>query len=325
MSARASRRVSWWGVVQGLLLLATLLWAGRALSAQWEALRLAATTLQIHWGWVMLASAIVLGTYAMLIGAWRLLLAGWGSDLRFLPAVRIWTIANLGRYLPGKVWSVGALGLLASREGVSGPAAAGAAILGTLLNIGAGFGVLALSGARVLGVFRPWLQSVALAVSVAFLVGTALLPTVLPLFLRRFAAWRGQPTITQQLPARTLWLATGINMLSWLCYGLAFAALARGVTPQVAAQPALFVVVWTASYLSGYLVLLVPGGIGVREVVMSGGLVALGLAHPADATLLALASRLWLTVWELLPGLLALGVSPETLRAVSRSATDLSR
>jgi hypothetical protein len=60
-------------------------------------------------------------------------------------------------------------------------------------------------------------------------------------------------------------------------------------------------------------------------VVMSGGLVALGLAHPADATLLALASRLWLTVWELLPGLLALGMSPETLRAVSRSATDLSR
>ena len=90
--------------------------------------------------------------------------------------------------------------------------------------------------------------------------------------------------------------------------------------PQVIASPALFIVIWAASYLGGYLVLFAPGGIGVRDVVLTGGLIALGLANSADATLLALASRVWLTVLEILPGVLALLWSPLAPRAESRRA-----
>ncbi len=298
-------------VGQWLLLAAILYWASRALSGQWQDVRGTVSASNIAWGWVLLASLIVLGTYAMLIQSWRMLLAGWGGNLPFGAAVRIWTIANLGRYVPGKLWSVGALGILAKREGVSGVAAAGAAILGTLLNIGAGFGILALSGAQSLGAFSPWLQSTAIAVAIAFVLGTLMLPRVLPLLLRRVSRWRGVPEVAQQLPATTLWFATGINAASWVCYGAAFAAFARGVAPQVNASPALFIVIWTASYLLGYLVLIAPGGMVVREVAMAGAVVALGLAtSAADATFLALASRLWLTVWEIVPGLLSLLITP---------------
>jgi hypothetical protein len=290
-----------------LALLSITLWlAGRALMGQWGAVRESAARAPIAWSWVAIASVIVLGTYAALIQSWRMLLAGWGSALPFGAAVRIWTIANLGRYLPGKVWSIGALGILAKREGVSGVAAAGAAILGTLLNIGAGFGIMALSGTRVLGTINPWLQSVALAVSVCFVVGTLLLPLILPPVLARVAAWRGLPAQTTQLPAVTLWKSTAINALSWAAYGIAFAAFAKGVAPSVIAAPAMFITIWTASYLGGYISLFAPGGIGVREFVMSSSMVALGLASIGDATFLALASRAWLTVWEILPGVLAL-------------------
>ncbi len=295
---------------QLLLLSAVLYWAVRALAGQWRDVKAVAASADINWGWVLLASLIVLATYAMLVQSWRLLLAGWGGHLRFGDAVRIWTIANLGRYVPGKLWSVGALGILASRQGISGVAAAGAAILGTLLNIGAGFGILSLSGSRVLGAFNPWLETASLTVAVAFVVGTLLLPSLLPPILRRVSQWRGVPAVERQLPARTLWLATGINAASWLCYGAAFAAFARGVAPQVVVSPTLFVVVWTASYLLGYLLLFAPGGIVVREAAMAGALVALGVAVSADATFLALASRLWLTVWEVLPGLISLLLAP---------------
>ena len=37
--------------------------------------------------WVVIASLIVLGTYAMLIQSWRMLLAGWGSPLGYAAAV----------------------------------------------------------------------------------------------------------------------------------------------------------------------------------------------------------------------------------------------
>jgi uncharacterized membrane protein YbhN (UPF0104 family) len=296
-------------VVQGALLVATLAWAGYALAGQWGEFRTAATAANIQWGWIALASVIVLATYAMLVQSWRMLLAGWGGKLRFGAAVRIWTIANLGRYVPGKVWSIGALGVLARREGVSGVAAAGAAILGTLLNIGAGIGIMALSGARVLGVFKPWLQTIAVSMSVVFVLGTLALPVILPPVLARIAKWRGVPELTQHLPASTIWFSTAINAASWLGYGVAFAVFARGITPQVTASPPLFVVIWTASYVGGYLALYAPGGLGVRDAALTTGLVALGLATIGDATLLAVASRLWLTVLEILPGVVSLGIA----------------
>jgi glycosyltransferase 2 family protein len=308
-----------WTALQAVLLIATLAWVARALAQRWDALRTAAAATTVHWGWIALASLIVLATYGMLIQSWRMLLAGWGSSLRFSAAIRIWTIANLGRYIPGKVWSIGALGVLAKREGVSGVSAAGAAILGTMLNIGTGLGIIALSSARVLAAFKtPWLQTVAVVASIAFVIGTLLLPLVLPPVLDRFARWRGLPALPQHLPATTIWASTAINAVSWVSYGLAFALFARGVAPGVIATPALFIVIWTASYVGGYLVLYAPGGIGAREAVMGGGLVALGLATAGDATLLTIASRLWLTVLEILPGLLALAFSPLTARAATQ-------
>ena len=48
-------------------------------------------------------------TYAMQIESWRRILAGWGQHLAFGPAARTWSVANLGRYVPGKVWSVAGL------------------------------------------------------------------------------------------------------------------------------------------------------------------------------------------------------------------------
>ena len=307
-------------VLQLVLLAAVLVFASRQLYAQWTDVRALWATTQVQWLWIVVASGIVLATYALLIHSWRMLLAGWGGSLSFPSAARIWTIANLGRYLPGKVWSIGALGALAGREGVSPIAAGGAAILGTMLNIGSGFAVLAVASASVLNVFAPWLRSVTLVLSALFVIGTVMFPVVLPPLLGRMARWRGYNVPVQQLPARTLWASTSMNIISWMCYGAAFAAFARGISPHVVASVPLFVVIWTASYLSGYLALFAPGGIGVREVAIGGGLVGLGLAAAPDATLLALASRVWLTALELAPGLLALLWSSARRRRTSSHA-----
>jgi uncharacterized membrane protein YbhN (UPF0104 family) len=53
-------------------------------------------------------------------------------------------------------------------------------------------------------------------------------------------------------------------------------------------------------------VLVAPGGIGARETAMIGLLLSLHLASPADAALLATTTRIWLTVLEILPGLVFL-------------------
>jgi hypothetical protein len=242
-------------------------------------------------------------------------MSGWGSSLAFWPAVRIWTIANLGRYVPGKVWSVGALVVLAQREGVSPVAAAGAAMLGTLINIGAGFGVVALTGASVLDALNPSYRWIAWAGSALFVAGVLALPALLP----PFVAWlsRRQASLSppsRNLSRRAIWLAVLINCASWIGYGAAFALLSHAVFPDIGGALPTFIAIWTASYLVGYLVLIAPGGIGAREAALVGAMVALGLAVSAEATILAAVSRLWLIALEVAPGLLSIAFAPAVRR-----------
>lgn len=315
--------IVWWlrrPVVRAVLLSISFGYIAWALAGQWQAMREAARDISIDWTWIGLATAIVLATYAALIQSWRMLLAGWGGVLPYPEAVRIWTIANLGRWIPGKVWSVGALGVLAADAGVSGTAAAGAALLGTALNIGAGFAVVVLSGARGLDALGRGMGNIATLLALLFLMGVIALPWLLPPMLDRFARWRGLPPVARHISAGTLWIATAINAASWVGYGMAFAAFARGVTPSVSSNPAVFIAVFSASYLVGYLVLFAPGGLGFREFALVALLVALGAAGNGDAVILSVTSRVWLTILEVLPGIVSLiALSPTQRTGLRRS------
>jgi hypothetical protein len=303
-----------------VLLLLTGIFIAWALHGQWTEMRASARELRVDWRWIAAASATVLAVYGLLIQSWRLLLRGWGGELAYPVAVRIWTIANLGRWIPGKVWSVGALSVLAAREGVSGAAAAGAAVLGTLLNIGAGFGVAVIMGAEGLDAVYPGFRTGALMATAIFVAGVLALPRLLPPVLAWFAAKRGVPLAGKQLSASTLWASAAMNAASWLGYGLAFALFARGVTPRISGDPALFIAVFTASYLIGYLVLFSPGGLGFREAALTVFLVGVGAAGQGDAVILGVTSRVWLTVLEVLPGLVSLLFLPASQRAALQRA-----
>jgi uncharacterized membrane protein YbhN (UPF0104 family) len=111
-----------------------------------------------------------------------------------------------------------------------------------------------------------------------------------------------------------------MNAAAWLGYGLAFALFSRGVTPRIGSDPALFIAVFTASYLIGYLVLFSPGGLGFREAALTVLLVGVGAAGQGDAVLLGVTSRVWLTVLEVLPGLISLGLLPASQRAALQTA-----
>jgi len=304
----------WWRVLQGAFVIAALAYFTIKISDNWSAYQNTATNLHPQWSRVIFASAIVLGTYAMLIQSWRVLIQGSGGALLYLPAVRIWTIANLGRYIPGKVASIAALGVLAKQEGISAAAAASAAILGTLINIGAGFGIVALAGSQVLSALSPWYAVVAKAGSALFVLSVVALPWMLPP-VARFAAQRlRKQSFEFQISGTSLWTSVTINAISWFCYGWAFMVFAQAVMPQLEGSLLQFVVVWAASYLVGYLAFFSPGGLGVREWAMVAGLTALGMTDTAGAGILAVTSRLWLSVLELLPGLIALAISPVSQR-----------
>jgi uncharacterized membrane protein YbhN (UPF0104 family) len=67
-----------------------------------------------------------------------------------------------------------------------------------------------------------------------------------------------------------------------------------------------YVAVYASSYVIGYLALALPGGIGVREGAQTKMLTILGVATLGQAATIAVTSRLWLTVLEIVPALVFL-------------------
>lgn len=296
----------------------------RSLGAHWAEFRAAATTLHPDWVRTAGASALVLATYALLVQSWRALVRGWGGRLAYWNGVRIWTVSNLARYVPGTLWSVGAMGVLAEEAGVPPAAAAGAAILNTLLNLAAGVVILAAAGGDYVGRFAPQVphpRALGLALGLAGAVALPLCLPVLTAFAARVLRRERPPT----LPFRTFVGAFAANLLAWLSYGLAFGWFARAVLPAAGDNWAGYVAVFTFSYLAGFLVLLAPGGLFVREGAMVLALVSSGMATRTDALLLAAAQRLWLTVLEVVPGLTFLAAGAFRRRPAPMRPTPVSK
>ncbi len=84
--------------------------------------------------------------YALLVAAWRGLVTGWGQSLDYAVAARIWIVSSLGKYVPGKVWAIAGMAMMAKRAGVTAWAATGAAILNQALAVAAGAVVVGAHG-----------------------------------------------------------------------------------------------------------------------------------------------------------------------------------
>jgi glycosyltransferase 2 family protein len=266
---------------------------------------------QLHPGW--LAASLVIGalTLAVLIATWRGMLSAWGFALPFGVAARIWAVSNLGRYVPGRVWQVGAMAVMARQAGVPAIAATGTAVISTIVNIAMGLAIAMALGWSRLDVLARGNARVGLVLVGLAVIGLASLPwtirAVVTVAERVTRRQFGLPDI----PQRVVLIALAGNLVAWVLFGLSFQCVAWGVIPEHPGTPADYIAVFAASYVVGYLFIVVPGGIGVRETVIADALVAIGIATGA-AWIVALVSRLVLTVLEILPGALFLLFRPRT-------------
>ncbi|MBI4540362.1 MAG: flippase-like domain-containing protein [Gemmatimonadetes bacterium] len=244
------------------------------------------------------SSVLLLGGFVLTAWFWGRLLAAFGGQrLGFWDANRIYFLANLGRYLPGKVWQIAGLAYLARDAGVSSLAATGAAVLAQGLTLLGAFllGILPLvAGATANGVGRAAWVGVLVAAAITVLV-------VPPLFRRAVAAafrvLRRSPPNPDALDSLfgLRWLV--LYTLAWMVYGVAFWSFARAfaITASVGVAAGAF----AGAYFAGYVAIFAPAGIGVREGVLA----ALLAPHvpAAEAVALAVLARVWTTIVELVP------------------------
>jgi len=270
---------------------------------------------QAHPDWRILgfSSFMVFVAYVVLIQTWRQIVIAWGERLDFASATRIWFVSNLLKNLPGKVWAIAGMGALAQERGVSPVAAMGSSVVVQVVNLVTGLAVFAVAGAHTMK-----LPLVVVLVVVALGLGVLGAPWLLPNVIRLVNRLTNRSITLPLLPPSAIWWAAAGTALAWVFYGVAFEAFAIGMGAGSNGSFGDWTAIFIGPYLLGFIAVFAPGGIGVREVAMAEALQRTGLAAGALAALLVAASRVWLTIFEIIPGVIWLLLQPISRSSSSR-------
>ncbi|MEE9470704.1 MAG: lysylphosphatidylglycerol synthase domain-containing protein [Gemmatimonadota bacterium] len=252
-----------------------------------------------------LGTANLLGMAAL----WVWLARRFGERIKYMEGIPAWLGANLGRYIPGKVWQLAGLAAYMRGKGHSSSVAVLSALALQIVVLVTGLlaAVLALGG-RIEKAFGG-------SVLVPILMAAGLLLLLHPAILRRSTAGLarllredsgdgpgGKATgqAREEAPKSGETLLIGLATLAaWWLYGVGLWCIAAGLLEDPIGDPVTLMGIYAASYVVGYIALISPGGLVVREGAMI-LLLATVLSVPAGVgTVLAVAARVWAIVCEL--------------------------
>jgi uncharacterized membrane protein YbhN (UPF0104 family) len=267
-----------------IALLVVSVWSNR------EALGEALTRLSV--GAVVLSTLAACAALVAQMLSWRALLAGTGEVPSLLGSARIFYHGQLGKYVPGSVWTVVAQAELGRRHGVSRARSAVVALgsMAVMVVVGGAFAVLALAVGSPGSLAEYWW-----AVAIVPIGAIGLSPPVFNRVVARLLVLLRRGDTAVRVDGRGLALASFWSLVMWVLFGVHTALLVRDLHPgggfgDVVVASGAFALAWVV----GFLVVIAPAGAGPREAAL---VLALGgvLTRP-DALLVALVSRAALVV-----------------------------
>lgn len=245
---------------------------------------------RIDAGSLVAAFVLSLLSPVLTLFGWRILLADLGTRLPLPHAASVFFVGQLGKYLPGSVWSVVAqtemgsrLGVPRRRMGVVGLLTIGLAVIsGAVVGIPAVPLVLARSGDHV-----SWWWAVPALLVVVASMWPPLINWGVRTGLRLLRREPLEHALSGGAIAWTMVWFTG----AWLTTGASVLVLARAVAPGVDGWPLVVATVcgFSLAASAGMFSVFVPAGVGVRDGMLAFLLVAL-MPLPA-ATAVVVVSR----------------------------------
>lgn len=236
---------------------------------------------------------------------------GTENHLDIKSALSIFFFSMLGKYLPGRVWHIASFTTLCSKLGVKSEIV----LTGSAINQ-----LMFLLGALILvSLFLPaWLGANGIMIIMLMLGAVVACLLLLPILEESsLKDWFEEKfSLSEKIKVRLAALYRGLNEVSffdillwvsigvvtWLFQALAFAFLVKGIgIPGLdlsASSFSFLMGVMVAGYLGGYLVVVAPSGVGVRE-----GVIALLLAQimsPEEALLASVASFVLIIVADII-------------------------
>ncbi|MGD9127263.1 MAG: lysylphosphatidylglycerol synthase domain-containing protein [Planctomycetia bacterium] len=257
--------------------------------------------------WLVLSGVLYLVGLTSAGFFWYRTLHALGQEARLFETLRAYFIGHLGKYVPGKAMVVVLrAGLIRSHRVDTGIAAV-SVLFETLTMMSVG----SLWAAGVLAVIHSeqWLLCL-LSLGLMAAAGLPILPPVFRRIVRLTKAGRSHPVVIQRLEQLGIGrLAEGFLLMSvtWFFLAMSLWAVLRGMNVdglELPGQIPLYVATVSLAMVAGFLSL-IPGGVGVRELILTklvapvfGGFVAI-----SSAVLLRL---VWLGAELILSGVLYL-------------------
>ncbi|WP_181431062.1 YbhN family protein [Curtobacterium sp. MCBD17_021] len=227
--------------------------------------------------------------------SWRAMMAATGARVRPAAASSIFFVGQLGKYIPGGVWSIAAQAELGRAHGLARAGSAVASLASMLVSMvtAALVGIVALLSAAPDGLVQYWWLGVVVVIGLV-----ALTPPVLSRLIALAFRVLRRPSESTTLTWGGTVMSMVWSVVMWVAYGVqaTFVLHAFG-----ADSPSVFAVstgAYAVAWLVGFLVVIAPAGLGPREGVLV--LLLASVAPPAGGAALALAvvSRVFMTIGD---------------------------
>ena len=241
---------------------------------------------------------------------WSLIIRFFDKRVTFNKAFRIAYLAQLGRYLPGKVWQLFGMIYLAGKEGIKKEQATLSFILSQFFTTPPGILVviLYLFAINPAPQYQPYteLAWIGWLVVAGFLV-VYFWPGLFKRLVNRLIRLLRQPTVEFRLEKKLGLQVLLAYFVTWNLYGLAFYLFIKALLPEQELPLIEVVGAWTLAYLVGYWTVVLPAGIGAREAVLLLLLTPIfsSLGTPELAGVAVVGARAWSIIGEIICTLLA--------------------
>jgi hypothetical protein len=289
------------GRLAGFLVVgAVVFFIARALARSWNEIPF--DQFRLSPGWLALSYAGLVASFALTIRAWQVILGSMGQGMGYRASWWVVTGSYLAKYIPGHVWAVGGRMWLCKRQGVPEKYSGTGMLLEMMLLLlsslaifGSGLPLVSGRGAPEWG----WL----LLIPAPFILATLFTP-MLRWALRTAAKIALKREIALDIKRGGMARALLLMVASSAVQGMAFFALARSIYPVETGYLPHLTALYNGSWAAGFLSIVAPGGLGVRE----GALVLFLKPYlPVSvAIIIAAAARLWITVFEIAMALVGL-------------------
>ncbi|PHX71391.1 MAG: hypothetical protein CK521_04885 [Acidimicrobium sp.] len=225
---------------------------------------------------INLVLSLLLGLAAMTsIGwIWVTMIVARSHKVRHRNAMAWYFTGQLGKYVPGGIWPIVGRAELAVRNGIprlDAYASTGLSLVTTYAAavVTIGIGAAATTGNRLIAVL------IALGLIVAYAAFSQ--PSLRAVIIR--VATRLSSSASSLTDPKRLARLTVLHIPAWILMSLSTSVTATAFGAKISIADMLFIT--TTSWLAGFVVIGVPGGIGVREAVftsLAGGIIGTPLA-----------------------------------------------